>query len=145
MTVMQISTDTPNSAVSSLLLIIQDEAAALNAVFEIEEHDKRTISEEIQVLVKCGARKFRIRLNWVRDDSLSRGGIGVGNGYIETEWELRLKSAGTSIVPPQPPFYWHLFARGEESPTSSPGNILDGSLLRSLMREKLVSSETRSN
>jgi hypothetical protein len=133
-----ISTDTPNASVSSILLIIKDEAKVLGAAFEIERHIKKNISEEIQALAKLGKRKFRITLAWVRDGSLVQAGITAGTGYIETESHLRLKCSGTFAVPPEPPFHWHIFAISE-NPASSLGSILDESLLRTLIREKLIS------
>jgi hypothetical protein len=124
--------------VSSIVLIVKDEAKALGASFEIERHVKRNISEEIRALAKLAKRKFRIKLRWVRDDSLVQAGVTAGDGHIEKEWQLRLKSSGTFVVPPEPPFHWRVYATAE-NPALSPGSILDESLLRILIREKLVS------
>jgi hypothetical protein len=76
-------------------LIVKDEAKALGASFKIEKHVKQNISEEIQALAKLAKRKFRIKLRWVRDDSLVQAGVTAGTGHIETEWQIRLKSSGT--------------------------------------------------
>jgi hypothetical protein len=135
-----ISTESPNASVSSIVSIVKDEAKALGASFEIEKHVKQNISEEIQALAKLAKRKFRIKLRWVRDDSLVQAGVTAGTGYIETEWQVRLKSSGTFAVPPEPPFHWRVYATAE-NPAFSPGSILDESLLRTLIREKLGSQQ----
>jgi hypothetical protein len=135
-----ISTESPNASVSSILLIIKDEAAALEASFEIERQTKKNISEEIRVLARLAGRKFRLTLSWVRDDSILQSGLMAGHGYIEKEWQLRLKSDGKVVSPPEPPFHWRIYATAE-NPAFALGSILDESLLLTLIREKLVSQQ----
>ena len=125
---------------SSIVLIVKDEAKALGASFEIERHVKQNISEEIRALATLAKRKFRIKLSWVRDDSLVQAGVTAGTGHIEKEWQLRLRSSDTFAVPPEPPFHWCVYATAE-NPALSPGSILNESLLRVLIREKLVSQQ----
>jgi hypothetical protein len=128
--------DSPDNTVWGILTILKEEADDAGAVFNPEQRNKRDISSQVVISLKVNGRTFRITLDWVRDECLERASLTVGHAYIEKEWTLKLK---TDVAPhhSRQRFLWHLDRRKQEAPPFLPERILDGPLLRSLIREKL--------
>jgi hypothetical protein len=126
--------DSPDNTVLKMQMILEEEAEDLGAAFEIEKDKEGDIDHKMVMSLKLGQKIFRMTISWARDECLAQG--FSGSGYIETEWELKLRSPSVSF-PPVPPFRWHLKPRKNDAPPFVPERILDGPLLRSLIRQKL--------
>jgi hypothetical protein len=131
--------DSPDNSVLSILQIVKEEGDSLGAIVAVEEHEEKNISNKVRVSIKTNEKVFRITLSSVRNECLNQGAGVLGHGYIQADWEMRLKPAK---YPPQPPFVWHMkrILTDEEKAEGlpfPPKRILDAPLLRSLIREKL--------
>jgi hypothetical protein len=124
-------------AADAILAILQDEASRLGADPKIENKERRARSNELRVSLKRDGKTFRITFDWVRDEHLAdRSGFHLGNGYIETEWDLRLEPE-VKQIPPAAPFHWRLIPRDESVPKASHPHTLEDAWLRRLIRKKL--------
>src|SRR5205807_238769 len=130
--------DSTDNSVFSILRIIKEEGTILNATTAIEETEEKNISNTVRVSLKINDKVFRITLSWVRNECLEQGSI-LGTGYIQTDWKLRLRA---DSYPWRKPFLWHMerILTDQElaaGPPFPPKRILDETLVRSLIREKL--------
>ncbi len=140
--------DTPENIVRSMLAIIDDEVKALGAVVEREtKREGLSISETIDV--SLGDVSVRILLNYVESSKLHLAKISIGTGsfcsgwskkddsWIGEHWRMKLLPAETFSPVIKPPFRWGLYPRDASLQGDEPTHILDGQLLRTLLRERL--------
>jgi hypothetical protein len=144
-----ISDDTPESTVRSILEIIKEEATTLGASVERETKLMGITVREI-VDVSLDDLSVRFILDYVDSADLHLAKLKIGSGTIVEgrsttnpelslgeKWAMRLLPADPLSNIIAPPFSWGLYPQ-DANLIESPTHILDGRLLRSLLRERLL-------
>jgi hypothetical protein len=140
--------DTPENTVKNIIAILEEGAASLGATFTMSESLRRGISSEITVDIALGSRQFRMMLSWVNSAELADATGSIGHGFMTSAWDLELLHGDPSTADmgwnpgesnPSPPFRWGLYPNGTGSGylTSKPSHVLDGALLRKILRDSL--------
>jgi hypothetical protein len=131
------SHDSTEQAAHFILRIIEEEGQRLGIDPKIERTEKRSRTNEMVVSLKGHGRTFRITFGWVRDDFVANHGFHLGNGYIETDWTVRLRPQRPQF-PVVGPFQWELHSRDKSISRASHPHTLEESWLRQLIRKKLA-------
>jgi hypothetical protein len=138
--------DSPENTVKVIEIIAQEVASELGGTCVVHEREFQRLSTKENVDITVGERTLRIHLNYVEFQNLAcvSGSIGNGDIYpVQTEtgetigehWKLELICWEPCT---EPPYVWGLFPSDVSSPLDEkPVHILDGSLLRYLIRERL--------
>jgi hypothetical protein len=142
--------DTPENTVENIRLILSEEADEIGAVFKCND-DKENTSHETELTVRYGERSFRMLLIWTESQYLPFTRGSIGNGFISNpRWDLELLHGEPDPMlggqqlgwnpgqdPPGPPFRWGLYPEDADYLTQKPVHILDGTLLRKMLRQSL--------
>jgi hypothetical protein len=150
--------DSPENTVRQIKSILAEEAKLLGASFECEER-RINLSNELDITVELNDRRFNISLLWVHSSDLPLTTATIGNGCISSprlDMELLHGDPREDVmnlqlgwnpgeVPPGPPFRWGLYSEDSNYMTQKPDRILDGALLRRLLRDALLSPPSRSS
>ncbi|SRR5216684_2423291 len=131
------SYNSTDDAAKAILKSLEDEEQEISAVLKIERTEKKAKSNRMMVSLKKGGQTFRITFDWVLDEHIAYHGFHLGNGYIEREWDLRLRPE-KSEFPVVPPFFWELRSRDEAIQKGSYPDILTEDWLRRIIRKKLA-------
>jgi hypothetical protein len=157
--------DTPENTAKSIERIVKEEAEALGLEFR-PGRGRLGIKETLAIDVPRNELNFRVDLCWVNCDEIgdSRGSIGNGSiagtrkreGSVDylVHWDLELLSGDPRTEPlgwdpvepiPTRPFRWGLYpsrpGREGQNMHTQPTHVLDGALLRKLLRDSLFSGQ----
>jgi hypothetical protein len=131
--------DTPENTVRNIEEILRTEAERAGAEHERREEQKG-FSRHVTIRISNGSDAFKLDLNYVPSASFRDVSGSIGNGIIwgRERWDLELlhgDNLGEAV--PQRPFRWGLYPPNQNYMMQPPTKILDGDLLRSLLRESL--------
>jgi len=147
-----IPNDTPENSARAIIDIINDEAKEMGARIEHETKYKglstlETVDIFLPARPSAPEISLRILLNYVESPRLHLAKTGIGHGFIgsghtessdvgeQLEMELLPKETFGMVI--ESPFRWGVYPRGADPMSVEPLYILDGLLLRNLLRERL--------
>src|SRR5207237_7973520 len=87
----QLKSNTTDGTVDGILKVLEEVAQRVDIVPSIEKPQKKNRSNVIAVSLKRHGQTFRITLNWVWQEYVSQSGPMLGTGYIEKQFNLRLR------------------------------------------------------
>ncbi len=151
------SDDSPENTVGHIKHILKEEAQLLGASFKCQE-ERKNLSNILEITIELQGNRFNIYVLWVHSSELSLTTATIGSGFISpARWDLELLHGNPHAnvmglqlgwnpaeACPGPPFCWGLYPAGSDYIARRPAHILDGTLLRRLLRDALVSSPSRS-
>jgi hypothetical protein len=132
--------DTPENTVKAIEEILREESELLNAQF-IRKIELKGISVSATYDITSGANSFRIYLNYVESNNLKLAMGTIGNGLIwdfPERWDIELVPQDLVQAPLSSPFRWCLYPEGDNYIDHKPSYVLDGPLLRKLLRQTLT-------
>jgi hypothetical protein len=143
-----IPNDTPENTIRAIIEILEDEASRCGGVVEKDINGGSDISIHVGIRIRRVSKSFDIDLFYVKYENVGRARGFIGTGVILPDWDLALLHGEDSPphwwgwnpgeANPQPPFRWGLYPNNSGGALASkPHLILDGSLLRRLIRESL--------
>jgi hypothetical protein len=141
----EIRDDSPENSVESIVEILREESAALDA--RSPEVETRQEGMEWEVIVHINSRNsagfFRVVLSYIESYDIGKWGGSIGSGlisgYPDVVWEIELFSRDLRTARDEGPFRWGLYPRGKRNWKQSPTHFLTGNLLRDLAKKTLGS------
>jgi len=150
--------DAPESTVEQIKLILSEESDSIGALFKCEER-RINLSRKVEIVVTLRDKRFTLVLLWVHSTELQLAHGTIGSGLISpSNYELELLHGdphayvngpqlgwNPAEAVPTPPFRWGLYPEGANYMTRKPDQILDGALLRRLLRDALLPQPSQSS
>lgn len=139
--------DSPENSVKAIETISREVADELGGTCVIGEKEWARLSTKENIDITVGDRTLRIRLSYVESHNLPcvSGSIGSGDLWpamdelardVGQHWKLELICWEPCT---EPPYVWGLYPPDVSSPLDTkPSHILDGPLLRGLLRDRLL-------
>ena len=132
--------DTPENTVRAISEILKEESTQLGLSFRCSRRRSQMQREvTIDIADETSGKSLRVFLSYVESHNLRVVEGTIGNGFISDDWKLELLAKDMIHAHDSPPFRWGLYRRQGRGNVleTPPTHILDGPLLRRLLREKL--------
>jgi len=131
--------DTPENTVKNILLILEEEADEVKAAFQHTAEHEYPVTR-ITADISQGQRNFRFFVSYADSDHLHETSGRIGIGFIAADqerYDLELIPGSWGTL--DAPFRWEMSTSpGFQSSLQTPC-LLDGSLLRQLLKSSLSS------
>jgi hypothetical protein len=137
--------DTPENTVKTIVEILEEETKNLSVPIKVETQKKgMSVDYTIDINPENYNKSFRMIIGYVDSLDLKHVAGTIGNGFISANknWKLELISQNQLGAHDRPSFSWGLWAEDKHGNfpkvhSTKPNHILDGLLLRNLLRERL--------
>jgi hypothetical protein len=132
--------DTPENSAADIRAILHEEALEIGASYK-EEINRKGIAADTDIYASLGGRNFHVSFSFVPLQLVRESFGSIGNGFIAADhqrWNLELLPKDIRTAPFSSPFRWGLYHENESYLTTPPSHILEGALLRKVLRDSLL-------